>query len=602
MESEANSTMKIEKDMKLNIMVVGDIIEEQYLQKVYASEPKILETPLTECKKRFTLRQDETLKWTYEIFEKGLSKDDCGELLKRIKDHNPKYNVIICFIHKDIQNAKNLIAVFDNEPLPSHPFIIFVSQDKSVNKNAIKKYIEEEEITFDIRNLRFIDYDGTSELNFMPYLWEFCCYYNELGQGLKIPDLKNLTTEKIFKAFGLNFFLFGKPGRGKSTFINILNNRKLAKESTGKPVTTIINKYSIKDYNINLFDCPGFATGEKDNPELLKKKVGEYYKNLKYNRDNIHGVLYLFNATDTRNYDDGEKNVIRFILDLEKENKIDMYFLINFASNCSKGKKKKQTQNFITQLKSDLKNDFGDEIKNLDERIFPINIINTSETDEGNCFGLDKLFEYLYKQFSPKIVEKSELNKLKSLEEINKFIEKNELYKGKTNKEELLQSIKSKCNIEIASFCVAAGAIGAIPIPFADIAPLYGLQISMIIAIALTFGISIDKNTAKQHLKSLAASVGVGAAAGLVGKVAASSLKLIPGVGTVIGGVINASIASSSTAAIGKAAVDMYTRQMTDENLLSTIKEIVVSYNNAINGFNELQKNFENKKDYSDLD
>ena len=180
-----------------------------------------------------------------------------------------------------------------------------------------------------------------------------------------------------------------------------------------------------------------------------------------------------------------------------------------------KGKKKKQTQNFITQLKSDLKNDFGDEIKNLDERIFPINIINTSETDEGNCFGLDKLFEYLYKQYSPKIVEKSELNKLKSLEEINKFIEKNELYKGKTNKEELLQSIKSKCNIEIASFSLTAGAIGAIPIPFADIAPLYALQISMIIAIALTFGIIIDKNTADQHIKSLAGSVTIGVAAGL---------------------------------------------------------------------------------------
>ena len=79
-------------------------------------------------------------------------------------------------------------------------------------------------------------------------------------------------------------------------------------------------------------------------------------------------------------------------------------------------------------------------------------------------------------------------------------------------------------------------------------------------------------------------------------------MKLIPGVGTVIGGIINASIASSSTAAIGKSAVDMYTRQMTDENLMNTIKEIVVSYNNAINGFNELQKIFENKKDYSDLD
>ena len=79
-------------------------------------------------------------------------------------------------------------------------------------------------------------------------------------------------------------------------------------------------------------------------------------------------------------------------------------------------------------------------------------------------------------------------------------------------------------------------------------------------------------------------------------------MELIPGVGTVIGGVINASIASSSTAGIGKAAVVLYTRQMNDENLMNTIKEIIFSYNNAINGFNELQKIFENQKDYANLE
>ena len=52
MATETNSSIKIkELVMKLNIMVVGDIIEEKYLQKVYASKPKILKIPHTECKK-----------------------------------------------------------------------------------------------------------------------------------------------------------------------------------------------------------------------------------------------------------------------------------------------------------------------------------------------------------------------------------------------------------------------------------------------------------------------------------------------------------------------------------------------------------------------
>ena len=79
-------------------------------------------------------------------------------------------------------------------------------------------------------------------------------------------------------------------------------------------------------------------------------------------------------------------------------------------------------------------------------------------------------------------------------------------------------------------------------------------------------------------------------------------MELIPGVGTVIGCAINATVAGYSTTAIGKAAVEMYSNQMTDENLMNIIKDIVVSYNNAIDGFNKLQKIFKDKDDYSDLD
>ena len=82
-------------------------------------------------------------------------------MLKRINEHNPKYNVIICFIHKDIQNAKNLIAIFNDQPSASHSFILFV-KDKLINNKAIKTYIEEE-LSFDLRDLRFIDFDGKSE-------------------------------------------------------------------------------------------------------------------------------------------------------------------------------------------------------------------------------------------------------------------------------------------------------------------------------------------------------------------------------------------------------------------------------------------------------
>lgn len=82
-----------EKSIPLNIMVTGDNIAEQYLQNIYISETHSLPFPETKCMKPFTLKQDETLKWTYEIFHNGLSKEDCTNIYKRIIEHNPKNNV-----------------------------------------------------------------------------------------------------------------------------------------------------------------------------------------------------------------------------------------------------------------------------------------------------------------------------------------------------------------------------------------------------------------------------------------------------------------------------------------------------------------------------
>ena len=180
------NTQRIEqKSIPLNIIVVGDNIAEQYLENIYASPPKLLPFPETKCIKPFILKQDETLKWTYEIFHNGLSENDCIEIYKRIIEHDPKNNVIVCFITKGIQNAKNIINEFNGKPKINHPFIIFIVQDESISLKSIKEYIEDEDINFDMRNLRLINYNGHSKIDVISYLWEFCCYYNELGQFLK---------------------------------------------------------------------------------------------------------------------------------------------------------------------------------------------------------------------------------------------------------------------------------------------------------------------------------------------------------------------------------------------------------------------------------
>lgn len=95
---------------------------------------------------------------------------------------------------------------------------------------------------------------------------------------------------------------------------------------------------------------------------------------------------------------------------------------------------------------------------------------------------------------------------------------------------------------------VAAG-IGASPIPCSDAVLLSGLQVKMVKDIFGKFGIVAN-------FVDYAAEIISTRVATLVGKtIAGSLLKWIPGVGTIIGGAVNAGVASSVTYTMGRATV-----------------------------------------------
>ena len=75
---------------------------------------------------------------------------------------------------------------------------------------------------------------------------------------------------------------------------------------------------------------------------------------------------------------------------------------------------------------------------------------------------------------------------------------------------------------------------------------LVPIQLSMMARIAQLHGLGLDKS-AMLAVASTSVATSAGRAA------AASLLKFIPGAGTVVGGVINASVASSFTLAMGQA-------------------------------------------------
>jgi len=131
-------------------------------------------------------------------------------------------------------------------------------------------------------------------------------------------------------------------------------------------------------------------------------------------------------------------------------------------------------------------------------------------------------------------------------------------------KERFVQALRGRLDLKhkqttavVATATVAAAAIGASPIPFSDAALLVPVQTGMIMGIAGIYGIHVGKTA----ISSVASGVGISA----LGKsVAGGLMKLIPGFGSIAGGIINASVAGTITGALGGAFSELCYKQCKD--------------------------------------
>ena len=117
-----------------------------------------------------------------------------------------------------------------------------------------------------------------------------------------------------------------------------------------------------------------------------------------------------------------------------------------------------------------------------------------------------------------------------------------------------LQEMLEKADNAVAVAVAATAATGAIPIPFADAPLLVGEQVTLMATICGIFKMDIKKD----GLKALAVAALGASGAAVIGKtVATTLLKLVPGAGSVAGGVISAGTAGVITLALGKAFIEV---------------------------------------------
>ena len=121
------------------------------------------------------------------------------------------------------------------------------------------------------------------------------------------------------------------------------------------------------------------------------------------------------------------------------------------------------------------------------------------------------------------------------------------------SKAHMPKELEKKCHVAIHTATAAATAAGALPMPMSDAVPITAAQIAMIVALGRAFGITLSESAAKSLV-----SVGLTQQAGRA--VASNLLKIVPGVGTVVGGIIGASTAAALTELLGWIIADDFYR------------------------------------------
>src|SRR5215470_8229544 len=313
-----------------------------------------------------------------------------------------------------------------------------------------------------------------------------------------------------------NLAIFGKTGVGKSTLINAIFGEEVAETGIGAPITRGSHLYLHVSGHFGVLDTRGLEIG-KDSATILRE-LEQYVQEMRRQplAEQIHVVWYCVRAADRR-FENTEAEFIRAL------HRLGLPVLLVFTQ---------------VPMRDGQYHPDALELRNaIRDRHLPLNgepvFLTYAKADKFAGYephGLQDLLDATFR-VAPQGVAAA----LTAAQKID------------------MGRKRAAANKAIGVAVTAAGAAGATPIPFSDAVVLVPIQLPMMARISHIYDIKVDKATTAALAATAAATAG--------GRSLATGLiKLVPGVGAVVGGAIAASVASGITWAMGQAWMVVCTR------------------------------------------
>ena len=567
------------------------------------------------------IMSEEPYKVKHPVFKWNLNFYCKGSLnlnyLSKVRDnfekdfYDEQKNVLILFID-NINTIFNIINIFSKINSEKHPLFLFIIKIKDTSKTIkqieldIGNYVKNKKIKhFNLRNITLLEevdlfetpkdesYNLNKKNDYIISIYSFLInswfYYNNLGDNFEFGShlgknsnefLKIINNEKkninMNSHVGLfNILVLGRPGTGKSTLINILSNQKRSLEGRGESLTKRMIKYIIKDYNISLYDTPGFEL-DKDINEITKF-INNVQKHLIQRKNQINMAFYLI-TEGARDFYENEKKILKILM----ENNIPIFFLITFSRDLEKGQEFKEIVEIsLRRTLKLLDKNKGMAYYNEQIKVFPVHLL---DENDGSCnnFGIKTVMEAAFDKFKHCIIEEDDLNNIyeirddpNRIKEIFNLLERKEIYKYFKDIDDILIYSISQSESVISFYSKVLCVLSFLVVP--SWFCMTWLKTKLLKEIIDKFKKAIDDKEKEELIKNNSKEI----------KDYSIIASFFP--------FYNSYYYYYNVRDFGNKYKEMFTEELKNagiDGLSKFIKEFILGYNNAINGLKEIGKAF----------